>query len=82
MKSRILTIASFLMMLSLYTALIVVLTPLVPEAFLMAVGLWLLIRCPWRYPDRIDQDVQALSAKMAQGVKAVLEFLFRPLRDL
>jgi hypothetical protein len=80
MNKRILGIICFLAMLALYITLLRALARVLPEICLIALVVWGIVRRPLKYPERMEEDMEALSTKAAKGIKVLLGILFRPLK--
>ena len=79
MNKQVIGILEFLVILSIYVLILVVLAPLLPILFLTVLLAWLLIRRPITCPNRVDSDIKALRGKCSEVIGQLIEVLIRPL---
>ena len=80
MNRSVLSIIRFLVLVTVYGAVLAVLWPLLPEICLAVLAVWLLLRRPWEYQERIENDLDAVSRKLANGVETFLDAVCRVLK--
>lgn len=81
MDKRIIGVIAFLVLLCIYVTVLVALAPILPVLCLASVAPWVVIRRPFKYPGRMEDDLRRFSHGLADGVEKLLRALFQPLRD-
>jgi len=81
MDKKIMGVIAFLVLLCLYVTVLVALAPILPILCLASVALWVVLRRPFKYPGRMEDDMRRFSRGLADGVEKLLRALFQPLRN-
>jgi len=81
MNKSIIKAIGFLVVLSIYVTLLAVLAPALPIFFLIGFLVWLIVRRPIIYPERIDSDLKVFTTKAGQVIGRLIGVLTRTLAD-
>jgi len=79
MYKHILGVLGFLVILSVYVTLLVVLARVLHILFLAALLAWLLVRRPMMYPERASPDIKAFADWVGASVRTLIGVLVQPL---
>lgn len=79
MNHNFLRIAGFLLLLTLYTTLTIILSRALPFLLLGGLLAWFIVRRPLSRPGRLDNDIQIFAAKTGGLMHRALRVLLSPL---
>lgn len=77
MENKIMGVIACLILLCLYMTVLIALIPVMPILSLAVIALWMIIRRPFMYPGRMEDDVKRFSRALGEAVRKLLQFLFQ-----